>query len=253
MGDMGELPTIVKSSYEQSTITDAVHAPALQSLIPAVVVTFIALIWSIFLTIWQGWPWYVIPLAPLTIGPLFFLFLWFNLRSYWTWIVETVLTADLNGDGVVGKPERATPEIRIALERNNGQNVDYGYLPYPEKLPELVEGVIGNKIKFTFSNWAGKGKLYSQPEWKKFVDALIHYGYAKWDKPERHQDGVSLTHDGITVLTRIYEGTRRSRGTEIIDVQRDGFTTFASTIEPASPPPDWNWPKYTDRSINKRQ
>ena len=120
------------------------------------------------------------------------------------WLIERIAGADLDGDGYTGEPIPAphvTP-VRVELVQDNGRHEDWIDLPFPEKLPELAEGLLSGR-SYSLSVWTGTGGLFSRAEFEKIRDVLIGRGLAAWRNPEAKAQGWELTASGRAVMRRL--------------------------------------------------
>lgn len=113
------------------------------------------------------------------------------------WEVETITGLDLNKDGHKGKPPKkeTTPlEIHIPPGQD-GQGPQTLFVDLPttiEKLRAFARAVLGGR-SMSESGWTGGGRLFGKTEFVGVRDELIERGLIRWNNPEAHAQGCSLT------------------------------------------------------------
>ncbi len=150
---------------------------------------------------WAGLGWPVLYVMPITSLIVFVGVFWGSSRRG-QWLIEKIAGADLDGDGYIGAPIPAPQlqPVRIELVENGGQSESWIDLPYPEKLPELAEGLLSGR-SYSLNTWAGPGALFTRPEFEQLRDVLIGRGLATW-KGKDPRNGWELTASGRAVMRR---------------------------------------------------
>ena len=127
------------------------------------------------------------------------------------WEVETLTGADLDRNGVVGKPEQS-PTVRVEIEERKPKgrgSLSFVHLPCtPEQLETLARGALNGK-PLSESAWTRKGRPFSRREFSKVRDELVERGLVRWVNPAAHAQGLELTLTGRAVFRRIVEAPPR--------------------------------------------
>lgn len=190
----------VTSVYQPNSLQDGVIVPGLQAIITGAVCGVAAAA----VTAWFELPFWAIgatAAALATAGG------WLSYRNRWQWLLERITGADLNADGYIGQPQPQQPQlpapsIRVELAQNDGHQVDFIDLPYPEKLPALAAGLQQGRT-FSLSTWTGSGALFSRAEFEELRGELIRRGLAEWNNPAAPAQGVKLTAAGRAIFRRL--------------------------------------------------
>lgn len=124
------------------------------------------------------------------------------------WNKETWTGADLDGDGVVGKPQTT----RVEISETDGKyrrliNLDVD-IPL-QKLVKFAQGVQRGK-SLSEREWTGTGRLFSDTEFEELRDELMARQYARWRNPSHHKQGWVLTGQGKKVMRQLAQ----ERGTQ---------------------------------------
>lgn len=143
-----------------------------------------------------------------------FILAWLAYRGYWTGLIETVLTADLNQDGFIGPPAPYIPpepkKLRIEIMKDGGSVGDFIDLPSRDKLPALADGLINNNLHFAVSSWVGRGQLFSRGEFEALRAELVKRGLAEWKNEAVPNQGVELTRTGRIVFKHLADEYART-------------------------------------------
>jgi hypothetical protein len=59
----------------------------------------------------------------------------------------------------------------------------------------------------SYSKWAGHGRLYSRPEYKKMLERFMVYGWIAWVDPFRHTRGYKVTEAGRQAFIKLASDT----------------------------------------------
>lgn len=279
------LPVVYKSSYEQSSRTDAVEVPKLQAFWLAVGVAVLWLLLSIWGIVGLKYIFGVnvpflfivgiILTVPILCGCLTFLSFYKNRLNYWSDIVHDVmlegnyaqdaqkeiehLRADLAREieqlkaQTTQRPtviDRRMEIVRSDPKDNNGMNKLIGDLPFSERIPILIEGLVRYKKDFTTTVWArndgetsNPNKLFSQPEWKMLREAMVKNGLIRKINPNQRNSEYVFTEDyGQPWLKQMFAEIHKNDGElQIIQQQQAEFTPISfgvkNYLEPDTPPP----------------
>lgn len=125
---------------------------------------------------------------------------WLVLLRRWgravEWL-EDILQQDINGDGKIGSGNHAPPTprtVRVVMREAGRLTMDTA--PVDEsRLAQWVSGLMGG-LALTESTWVGRGKLFSQNEYRALRDWLIERGLAYWKNPRNTKMGWDLTAAG---------------------------------------------------------
>lgn len=188
--------------FTVNSVTDGIIVPGLKSLILAVPAGLLAGL-AIGAFGWQINAWYAIP----GVGLVVFITVFWRSSAWWNNVLERMLGIDLNKDNTIAgvpipQPVNVPPaSIRVELIQDEGRKGDYIDLPYPERLPQLAETILGGRT-FAQTTLVGTGKLYSRGEYDTLVAALINSGLARWKNPDHHNQGWEPSVAGKAVLKR---------------------------------------------------
>ena len=145
--------------------------------------------------------WYVMPIVSL----LAFLFVFWTSSKAGQSLIEKIAGVDFNHDGYIGEPPHSRP-VRIELVENGGQSESWIDLPYPEKLPELAEGLLSGR-SYALKSGLAPARYYSRPEFEQLRDVLIKRGLARWKNPKAPNQGWELSASGRAVMRRFSKRT----------------------------------------------
>ncbi len=195
-------PTVTRGGlYSADGLRDGVIVPGLQAVITGVLFGVAALA----VTAWLALPFLAIGG---TVTAVIMAVSWLAYRSRWQFVLEKITGADLNQDGYIGEPLPqqeplpALPPVRVIVEENQGQHVEYIDLPHPEKIPELAAGLLQGK-QFAQTVWVGHG--LTRPQFDEIRSEMIKRGLARWRNPNAPAQGAELTARGKAVCRGIVE------------------------------------------------
>lgn len=149
------------------------------------------------LTMWQSWPWW----TPAGVAAGGFAISWLMLLADWRkalWRVEEITHADLDGDKIVGEPERKPDVVHIELEeqQQTGRRVRYLDLPVSdEEIHRVAVAVLLHQRPFSRRALAD---LLSDTKFRKLQRAMIEAGLAFY--PGGPNAGAELTAAGRAIL-----------------------------------------------------
>ena len=124
--------------------------------------------------------------------------------------VESATGLDLNHDGVIGKqeaPQRASLRVTVNTVKENG-HYQSQVLELPgeaESLARMAAGVLRG-LPFTESQWAGKNKPFSVPEFRELRGLMLKRGLAEYVNAKAPQQGIVLSASGKAVFEGLAEG-----------------------------------------------
>jgi hypothetical protein len=119
-------------------------------------------------------------------------------------IVETITGKDIDHNGKVGKPE-PPHTVRVELGETNQGYRRWQYADFaiePALLVKLAQVVLSGE---SFSERTATDIGLTQKDFAGLRDEFIARGLAKWNHPERRQQGVSLTRGGLLALQVIVD------------------------------------------------
>jgi hypothetical protein len=125
---------------------------------------------------------------------------WSRLDSYNSllWSIEEFFDRDLDGDQNIGQPEPRN----IAVTVQDGTRMSYADLPGDEKdLFNFAHAVINGVV--TFSEEGASSSGYSVRNFKALRDTFLNSNWCVWNNEEAHNQGLSLTLSGLSVLRQI--------------------------------------------------
>lgn len=170
--------------------------PAIQAFFTGFLVTgFVGVVWF-----GVGWP---NPFA--VVGGTFFLsslVMWIVRLIDWTSLVhklEEELNVDMNRDNHIGAP---APEFKVNVVHKKENSTQQKFLHFAGKdvdvlswLDALLDGEDTSE-----RDWTGRGKPFSQNQFRYNRDLLIDNGYAMWRDENNHNQGFVLTEGGRVVI-----------------------------------------------------
>jgi hypothetical protein len=130
---------------------------------------------------------------------------------------ETLHGLDLNGDGWIGRPGygmpargRSAPALRVQVDEITSEgHVKVSKLfdlpAAQSQLEELAEGLLRQKRPFSFREWTGKGKTFSDDQFEALRQEMIKRGLAVIAGADARR-GLELTKVGRRVFERILSG-----------------------------------------------
>ena len=195
----GKLRPIPNSSHMQ-TISAGFAVPLLQSIATGVFFGLIALVISLWYKVddWGYWS----ALTALVSGVL----CWITSLSLWRDIVrlmEWAIHRDLDNDHVIGKPT-PEPERTVRVELTDHDNGSYHKqiteLPYPQRLPEIAEGLLAGK-PFSERTWVPS--LFTPLEFAMLRDQMLKQSFIRLKNPKSPKQGFVITSKGAATLRGI--------------------------------------------------
>ena len=116
-------------------------------------------------------------------------------------LLERIVGIDLDNNGYIGEePQPRT--LTVEVEENGGQHVSFDRLPDLAGLPTFAKAVL-NGQSTSMGRWTGRAGLFSRSEYEQLRDAMISYGYARWQNERAPAQGWTLTAKGRAILNRI--------------------------------------------------
>lgn len=194
-------PTVTRGGlYQADGLRDGVIVPLFQSLISG----FLSGLAAAAITVWFGAPFWAVMG---TTAAVIMAASWMAYRGRWQYVLEKITGCDINGDGKIGaqpqQPQQVPmPPVRVILEENQGQHVEYIDLPFPEKIPQLASGLLEGKA-FTQTVWVGHD--LTRPQFDQIRSEMITRGLARWKNPNAPAQGCELTNKGKAVMRGIKE------------------------------------------------
>lgn len=109
------------------------------------------------------------------------------------------------GDGYIGEPA-GSAEIGVRLRVDEDEaTTKYGHLPIDvEALRVVARGVLDGQ-SFAVSTWTGRGKPLSRAQFEELRGWLFKQGYARWENPDNHAQGVAFTAKGLALWRALVE------------------------------------------------
>jgi hypothetical protein len=180
-----------------STESDVV-VPLLQSLITGVIVGLPA---GTLITLVCRWPWWSAPaIAVGVIIPAVWLHrLSAHTRALWT--VEKIIQRDVDSDGNIGQPDVVELRAEIHDRRQDHHNTIWR-VTFPgdlRRLRRFAAAIEYGSVKFSERDALACG--YTRFE--ELRDLFILNGWAEWRDPQAHQQGVTLTPAGESIVEQI--------------------------------------------------
>jgi len=182
-----------------------VVVPALQSLLVSVSYASLAGALVGGMTLAFHWPWHVpvmVGLLVLTTTTSLTMTRNVNLRQELWWGTEEIVRRDLDGDGVIGKPEPTLVRVEVVdHERKMTNFVDLGC--DVAKLQTLAHGLIGGRRPFSEPEWVGKGKTFSRREFYALRSQLLSGKLLAQKHPTEPKQGYELTLSGKAMFRKL--------------------------------------------------
>jgi hypothetical protein len=186
---------IVEPKFNLHTPTAAVGIPIGQALAAGLLAGFTFLAVALVIsspTVWSG----ALLCTILVIDIVFTI-------SQWRWFVltaEKITGVDINQDGQVGEEEEVT-RIDITQIVDDVNQIAFLKIPVaPEKFLKLAIGIVNRRLPFTGEEWSGKGKLFSDPQFRKLRAYLITKKYVVQSSAQGPNPGYVFNRNGIAVL-----------------------------------------------------
>jgi hypothetical protein len=70
----------------------------------------------------------------------------------------------------------------------------------PEKFLKLAIGIVNRRLPFTGEEWSGKGKLFSDPQFRKLRSYLVTNQYVVQSSGNGPNNGYVFNRNGIAML-----------------------------------------------------
>jgi len=135
------------------------------------------------LAIWQAWPWQV----PAILAALAAAGMWFTVLTDTRQLlrkVERYIGKDLDGDKIVGEPERVVHEYHVKDDSQTGAHwqMMISLEIDPDRLRQFAHGLVIEGRSTGTNGWVGERGLFERTEFEQLRDELISRGFAKWSK-----------------------------------------------------------------------
>jgi hypothetical protein len=132
---------------------------------------------------------------------------WFNHRRHWfglTAVLENIVNRDLDGDKVIGEPQT----IRIQVDKIESGRVHvtslYDLPVDARRFKTLCEGLVADPpLPFSERQWAGKGKSFSGPEWRKLQAEMKRRELIVLRDASAPKQGYILTPAGVAMALKV--------------------------------------------------
>jgi hypothetical protein len=118
--------------------------------------------------------------------------------------VEEWTRADINGDGVIGKPETVRLEVKVQRSGGGPQHL-FAEIPVKRAAFDTWARSVTNGRSLAQSSWTGKRKPFSKPDYEDLLALLAKARVVRWVNPEAHAQGRELTRMGREALTAYLE------------------------------------------------
>lgn len=189
-------PVVDHEKYRLHTYQAAVGVPFSQALISAGIVGggIMALAWLFEAS--EPWKWGLVT-ACLTLAVI-----WFFNQRHWLNLtkLEEWTGIELDGNPGIGEPP---PVVRIDLTRKVGSTRQTQFLEIPcspEQLKALAVGIVNRRQPFAGRVWSGKGKTFSDGEFRELRSYLIKKDLITQASNKDERGGYVFTRDGIQML-----------------------------------------------------
>jgi len=186
------------------TLESDAWLPAMQALLIASGWAIVAALAVGILAYFAHWPWWVIPAVLLATFAVTFASHVTSIiqeRRELLWKLETQEGRDLDGDGVVGKPEPFT--VELVTKHAGGQRMQFiEFGVEEERARMLAKGLVAGR-PFSESEWTGGGRPFSRREFRELRTELLERGLLEWRNPRAPAQGVELTAPGRHVMQRL--------------------------------------------------
>lgn len=157
-----------------------------------------------------GWIWnwtYMLEIA-VTASTILFALYWFVALFRWNLVswLEQVTGLDLNGDNQIGKP-KSTPVMKLRIsDVTDGRfsQTDTELPAKPDKMIAFFRGALNGR-GFANRTWAGAGKLFSDPQFRKIIDLLKARELIQY-KDGNASNGFEWTDEGRTIADEVASG-----------------------------------------------
>ena len=134
------------------------------------------------------------------------------------WTIEQVWGADINRDGVIGRPQPSEP-WRIILEDDRGSQVWLNFDTEELRLKAAtVAKLVLNGTSFSEAALTGSNRPLTRTEFYTLRDLFMFHGLLEWKDPESRTLGTKWTAPGRSMIRALASTTqartRTPRGTE---------------------------------------
>jgi hypothetical protein len=192
---MAAVPPIVAPKFNLHTPQAAIQVPLGQALAAGILAGVSFLAWALLITspsVWSG-----ALVCTVTVIDVVFVI------SQWRWFVltaEKITGTDINQDGQVGEEEEVT-RIDITQIVDGKPKSDELKIPCkPEKFLRLAIGIVNRRLPFTGDEWGGKGKVFSDPQFRKLRSYLITKRFIVQSSAQGPNPGYVFNRNGIAML-----------------------------------------------------
>jgi hypothetical protein len=189
------VPPIIEPKFNLHTPQAAIQVPLGQALAAGILAGVSFLAWALLITspsIWSG----ALVCTVTVIDVIFGI-------SQWRWFVltaEKITGNDYNDDGKIGEEEEVT-RIDITQIVDGVNQMKFLKIPCsPEKFLRLAIGIVNRRLPFTGEEWGGKGKVFSDPQFRKLRSYLIAQQYVVQSSAAGPNNGYVFNRNGIAML-----------------------------------------------------
>jgi len=194
----GALPAgaefVRETPLAQPTIEGSVLVPALQSLLCGLA----AGVLTAFPTAAWHWPWW----SPLAAGGGVFALSWTVILADSRKLlrkVETWIGADLDGDGEIGPPAKASVSVTIEEAKQHGRRLTYAeFDASPSEVRRFAEAALGERLTV-------HGVGLSRHTFERLRAEALERGLVCWKDTSAHRLGLELTRAGRAVFEKLLE------------------------------------------------
>jgi len=182
------------------SLTTAVWLPIMQS----VIYGFLSALLVALLAWYLGWAY---PLRWFLMAWVLVAFLRYHIGlDRWWYIVnsvEQVFNLDLDREGTIGGEPEKQVTLRLEVSRNEGRILRFGEFNVPTwKMTRYARAILDGKPN-TEVEWCGRGRLFSEDEYREMRDQFIGLQLAFWHNDAHHDQGWSFNDDGLVGLEDI--------------------------------------------------
>lgn len=179
--------------HYQSTET-AVIVPITQALVTGLFIAAAVGAVVYLLNLSKPWAWALLAFVLTSAG------CWLFLLRDWRGIVlhrlETITDRDLDGDLIIGAPQK----VRVEIAEDNGRKMQFVDLPGdPDAIEKLAAGLLAGKA-LSEGQWTGAGAPFTRAAFVQLRDELILRGLAEWIVKGSPTRGARLTSRGRAVM-----------------------------------------------------
>ncbi len=185
-----------------ANVESDVIVPLLQSVAVAIAVSVAGLYLSMFFDLFA---WHLSCFGGLLAGGIWFIAALFLGRDL-LWIVESITTYDIDGDGVIGPP----PVTELAVNVTDG--ADRIHKQYrqtlgvePDRMVKFAEGVLAGR-GMAVNAWTGSNGLFSRTEFDGLMAELERSGLVERENPGQSNSARRLTDEGREAFEQLKDG-----------------------------------------------